>query len=225
MVGIIANDSGRYTMFTVCLTKLHNPVNTTIQFALTSDRIVGRNTLTRMALEQGAEWLMFLDDDHVFPPELLTRLLAHDVAIVGALYMQRQVPFAPIAYSNKTEDERYIPVQLADHGPNDLIEVAALGTGGMLIRSEILRAMQEPWFEHGRASEDLIFCDRVYELGLGPVYCDLGARMGHLSPSALWPAYEQGEWAVGFSLADGFSVTVPISKAEEDNAAVPIRRG
>ena len=44
-----------------------------------------------------------------------------------------------------------------------------------------------PWFEHGRAREDLIFCDKVYEVGLGPIYCDLGRTPGPLSPAALWP--------------------------------------
>ena len=72
-------------------------------------------------------------------------------------------------------------------------------------------AMEKPWFEHGRASEDLIFCDKVYELGLGPIYCDLGARLGHMSPAALWPSHANGEWEVGFALADGFQLTVPIS--------------
>ncbi len=78
----------------------------------------------------------------------------------------------------------------------------------MLIRTEIFRALPYPWFEHGTASEDLIFCDRVYDAGLGPIYCDLGARMGHLSPAALWPTFVDGKWAAGFALADGFSVTV-----------------
>lgn len=190
------------------------PVNTHPEWAITSDRILGRNKIVSQALDQGAEWVLFLDDDHVFPSHLLMRLLSHEKPVVGSLYLQRMVPFAPVAYSEKTEDERYIPVDLNQHGPDDLIEVAALGTGGMLIRSEVLRAMDEPWFYHGKASEDLIFCERVTELGLGPVYCDLGARMGHMSPAALWPTFpsDEGRWMVGFSFTEGFSVTVPIGE-------------
>lgn len=222
MVGVIANDSGRYSIFTVCLTSLHAPVNTKIQFSLTSDRILGRNKLVTLALEQGAEWLMFLDDDHVFPTTIVARLLSHDVPVVGSLYLQRTKPFLPIAYTAKGDDGRYTPVNLHDHGPDDLVQVAAIGTGGMLIRAEVLAAMQEPWFEHGRASEDMMFCDKVYELGLGPIYCDLGVRMGHLSPSALWPTYltdtDPPQWAVGWQLADGFSVTVEAVSPEDDTA-------
>lgn len=208
MVGQISNDTARYAMFYVAKEGLHKPVNTRSEFSLTGDRILGRNKLAKIAVETGQEWLMFLDDDHTFGPELLTRLLSHDVPVVGALYLQRQMPFLPIAYATKDEDGTYWPVDLNQHGEDDLITVRGLGTGGMLIRTEIFRELEYPWFEHGRASEDLIFCDRVYEAGLGPIYCDLGARMGHLSPAALWPTFTDGKWAAGFALADGFSVTV-----------------
>ena len=43
LVGVIANDTSRYSMFTVCLTSLRSPVNTMPEWALTSDRILGRN--------------------------------------------------------------------------------------------------------------------------------------------------------------------------------------
>jgi hypothetical protein len=208
MVGVICNDTGRYNMFWIAKDALRSPVNTKIQTVLTGDRILGRNKLAKMAVEEGQEWLMFLDDDHVFASDLLVRLLAHNVPVVGALYLQRQMPFLPIAYATKDDDDKYWPVDLSAHGENDLITVRGLGTGGMLIRTEILRELPYPWFEHGTASEDLIFCDRVYDAGLGPIYCDLGARMGHLSPAALWPTYTDGRWAAGFALADGFSVTV-----------------
>lgn len=211
-VGIIANDSARYSLFWICLEGLRKPVNTAPAWSLTSDRILGRNSCVKQAMEMGAEWLLFLDDDHVFGPNLLERLLGHDKPIVGSLYLQRAAPFAPIAYSHKDEDDVYWNVKLNEHEPDALIEVAAVGTGGMLIRSEILHAMEEPWFEHGRASEDLIFCDKVYELGLGPIYCDLGARMGHMSPAALWPSHGEQGWEVGFALSDGFSLAVPITE-------------
>lgn len=212
-IGVIANDTSRYSLFMICLSSLRRPINTTPVWALTSDRILGRNNCVKQALEVGAEWLLFLDDDHVFGPGLLERLLAHEKPIVGSLYLQRAAPFAPIAYSHKDENDIYHNIRLRDHEPDALIEVAAVGTGGMLIRSEIFHAMEEPYFEHGRASEDLIFCDKVYELGLGPVYCDLGSRMGHMSPAALWPSHgEANGWEVGFALSDGFSLAVPITE-------------
>ena len=214
MVGVICNDTGRYNMFWIAKDALRLPPQTKIQSVLTGDRILGRNKLAKIALDEEHEWLMFLDDDHTFPADILLRLLARDVPVVGALYLQRQMPFMPIAYAEKDGDGVYWPVDLNKHGPDDLLAVRGLGTGGMLIRTDILKELEYPWFEHGRASEDLIFCDRVYEAGLGPIYCDLGVRMGHLSPAALWPTFTEGRWAAGFALADGFSVTVDYPEPE-----------
>lgn len=220
MVGVIASDTGRFSLFTFCLTYLNKPVNTEIQPLLTSDRIIGRNKLAELALEHGAEWLLFLDDDHAFPSDLLTRLLKHDVPIVGSLYLQRAIPFAPIAYTEKTEDERYIPLDLTSCPDEGLVEVIAVGTGGMLIRSEVFHELEYPWFEHGRASEDLIFCDRAREAGF-PIYVDLASRLGHLTVSAIWPSWVDEEWVVGFSVADNFSLYVPIEKPAEHKAPEP----
>ena len=213
-IAVVCNDSARYSMFWICLSDMHKPVNTRPIWEITSDRILGRNEAAREMLDKGGEWLLCLDDDHVFSTGLLNRLLSHNKPVVGALYLQRAKPFLPIAYSHKDEEGRYHNINLHNHGENDLIEVAAVGTGGMLIRAEVFRKLSWPWFEHGRASEDLIFCDKVYEEGLGPVYCDLGARLGHIAPAALWPAFQDDKWAAGFALADGFSVTVDLPDEE-----------
>lgn len=233
MVGVIANDNARYSLFSVALTELAGnvPVNTRLKWSLTSDRILGRNRLAHRAVEGGYEWLMFIDDDHVFPTNIVNRLLAHDVGIVGSLYLQRQKPFAPIAYMAKTEDEVYVPLDLTLCKPDELVEVVACGTGGMLIRAEVFHKMQEAWpkdgdmypyFEHGRASEDLIFCDKARQLGF-PVYVDVGCRMGHMMPTSVWPGYETDteQWAVTWALADEFSLSVPIqtpNRVEQDVA-------
>lgn len=217
MVGVIANDTGRYSLFTFMLTTLSTPVNTKIQPALTSDRILGRNKLAKLAIEDGSEWLLFIDDDHAFKHDLLLKLLAHEVPIVGSLYLQRMLPFAPVAYSHK-EDDHYIPLDLTTSPEDGLVEVCAVGTGGMLVRTEVFRELEYPWFEHGRASEDLIFCDRARDAGF-PIYCDLGARLGHFTVSAIWPSWVDQEWVVGFSVADNFSLYVPIEKPAEVEVA------
>jgi len=217
VVGIIANDSARYTMFTFSLVNLQGPPNTTMEWGLGSDRIRGRNNLVRRAQEIGAEWLFFLDDDVIFRHDLLNRLLAHEVDVCASLYLGRMKPFHPIVYSHE-EDGRYFPITMADYGEDELIEVHAAGTGGMLIRMEVFRAIEaafpdQPIFEHGVASEDLIFCEKAHEVGF-PVFCDLGARLGHLTATAIWPTYVDGEWLAGFQVADNFSLVAPIQYEE-----------
>ena len=209
MIAVVSADTSKYTMFWVSLDALERPMETTPCWPISTDRIHGRNTAVQQALEAKADWLFFVDDDHVFGPKLLRRMLGRGVPVVGALYLQRHVPFLPVAFSHK-EGNIYVNVNLHNHGDDDLIKVAAVGTGGMLIQRKLLEQMEPPWFEHGDTTEDLLFCNKVYELGLGPVYCDLGARMGHLQPAAVWPAHDGTNWQAGFALADGFSVTVEL---------------
>ncbi len=221
MIGVIANDNARYTLFSIALTEMaaYVPKGTNLRWRLTSDRILGRNGLAQEAVEQEKDWLLFIDDDHVFPTNICSRLLSHDVGVVGSLYLQRQKPFIPIAYMAKTEDQRYIPLDLTLCEPDELVEVVAVGTGGMLIRTEVFHRMREVWpkpdpypyFEHGVASEDLIFCDKAREMGF-PVYVDTGIRLGHMMPSSVWPSWDKKtkQWGVGFALADQFSLDVPL---------------
>lgn len=213
-VGIPANDAARYTLFFACLTGLLTPTNTQVRWAFGSDRIRGRNNLVRESLEVGSEWLWFLDDDHAFAPDLLLRLLAHEKDIVTPVYLQRMMPFAPVVYTGQEGPDfeaLFLPDYPIDAG---LVPVHSAGTGGMLIRSEVFRAIEEPWFEHGHASEDLIFCEKARDAGF-EIHCDLQAHLGHLTSAVIWPAVAEGKWGVGFTIADQMRLTVPIGTREE----------
>lgn len=214
-IGIPANDAARYTFFAASLTGLIHPPNTAVRWSFGSDRIRGRNNLVKSSLEEGSEWLWFLDDDHCFAPDLLRRLLAHDVPVVTPVYLQRMMPFAPVVYTEREDDRlTYKPLFLPDY-PTDtgLVEIRAAGTGGMLIRSEVFRSLEPPWFVDGAASEDLTFCERVLDAGF-PIHCDLQAHLGHGTTSAIWPTVNGDEWAIGFQVAD-FALSVPIGTRDQ----------
>lgn len=224
-VGIVAADTGRYTLFSVCLTQLRHPPNTQIDWALSTDIAGARNTIVRRALENGSEWVLFLDDDHVYPSDLLFRLLAHEQPMMCSLYLGRAQPFAPVVYSHRAEDGLYDSIDLTQLPDQGLLKVHACGGAGTLIRSEVFRAISdEPnWYEHGHvgewnASEDIIFCEKVQAAGFD-IFLDLEARLGHMSPSAVWPSWVDNEWAVGFSVADGLRLYCPIERNAEAQGA------
>ena len=222
-VGIVAGDTGRYTLFSVCLTQLGHPPNTKIDWALSPHIAEARNSLARRSLAAGSEWIFFIDDDHVYPSDLLMRLLAHEQPMVCSLYLRRAKPFAPLAFSERREDGLYEAINLSTLPNEGLLKIHAAGGSGMLIRSEVFRALEEPWFEHGRvgewdASEDIIFCEKVNAAGFD-IYLDLAAQLGHMTHSAIWPSWIDQEWAVGFSVADGLRLYCPIEKAAEAHAA------
>lgn len=225
-VGLVAGDTSRYTMFSVCLTQLKHPPNTRIDWATSADISASRNALVRRSLEAGSEWILFLDDDHVFSPDVLVRLLEHEQDIVGSLYLRRGSPFDPVAFSHRDEEGSYHSINLTELPEEGLLKVKAVGASGLLIRSEVFREIEEPWFEHGRvgewdASEDIIFCEKAEEAGFN-VFIDLGTQIGHMTPSAIWPSWVDQEWAVGFSMTDGTRLYVPIENAAQ--AADAVRR-
>jgi len=225
-VAIIANDNAKYTLFSTCLTQMRHPPNTNIDWGLSTDVARARNMLVKRSLEDGAEWIFFIDDDHVFPGDLLMRLLAHEQPIVGSLYLRRNQPFSPVAFSHQSEDGLYQSIDLTELPNEGLLKVRAVGAAGLLIRSEVFRAIEEPWFAYGRfrnwdASEDIIFCEQAQEAGF-EVFVDLGAQLGHMTPTAIWPSWIDQEWTVGFSVADGLRLYCPIEKAAQ--AADAVRR-
>src|SRR5688572_24818178 len=56
-----------------------------------------RHRLAAEALAWEADYMLWLDADHVFPPDTLVRLLAHNLPAVGANYPRRFAPTAPTA--------------------------------------------------------------------------------------------------------------------------------
>ncbi len=223
----MAQQTARYSAFSVCLTQLKSPPNTKVDWVFTTDVAGGRNTLVQRALETGAEWVLFLDDDQSFPPDILMRLLNHDKDVVSALYVQRAGQHGPIAFSDRNEDGTYNRINLPELPGTGLLKVRAVGAGGLLVRSEVFRAIDsEPtWFRYGRvegedwdAAEDIIFCEKAQKAGF-EVFVDLGCPIGHMAPTAIWPQFIDNQWCLGFSVADGTQLYVPIEPPQEAPAS------
>jgi hypothetical protein len=226
-VAVVAQDSARYTMFSVCLTQLKHPPGTRIDWGISTYVPGARNTLVRRSLEEGADWILFLDDDQIFAPDLLMNLLAWDKPVVSALYLQRAGSHEPVALNR--EEGGYRPIDLKTLPGEGLLKVDAVGAGGLLVRTDIFRMEDRwDWFSYSQdesgwaASEDVIFCERLARLGID-VYVDLATTMGHMAPSSIWPSYIDKEWCFGFSVSDSTRVFVPI-ETDAAQAADAVRR-
>jgi hypothetical protein len=223
-VGVVADATARYTIFAQSITTMFTPPNTAIDWRIGADRGRSRNSLVAASLERGSEWMLFLDDDHSFPPDILQRLLLHEQPVVASLYLQRADPFLPLAYTSK-KDGDYWPLDLDEHGKQGLVPVIGAGTGGMLIRSEVFHHLDPPWFIHTtQQSEDLYFCDRCVEAGI-PIFVDLAARLGHVAAVNVYPDYIEADgretWSAGLAISPTAVVHLPILMplpAEETSA-------
>lgn len=217
IVGVIANDAARFSRFTACMVQLaagHAPPDTEFEVQIGGDWCNARNTLAKLVLENGHDWLWFMDDDHVFDPEMLNRLLAHDLPLVTPICLTRQAPFRPVQYTEKNPeaDKVYLPVPLdVMKQTGGLVELEAGGCAGMLIRREVLEAIEPPWFIHADRSEDIIFVEKAKEAGFKLV-CDLTCRLGHIAVCMVEPAIlPNGEWGIGMTVAgDGADLRLAV---------------
>lgn len=123
---------------------------------------------------------LWLDDDHIFNPDLFVRLAAlGDLDMVSAVYFQRTSPYHPVCYiKDDSENEyRHWPLMVI---PEDIIEVDAVGFGAVLMRREVLEGTPKPWFTlDWRAGEDVIFCKRAKDAGFR-IWLAGDYKIGHL---------------------------------------------
>lgn len=212
VIGIAALEHARYSQFTECLGNLEKPPGAKVVTKTGIDIGINRRDIVRDALEADAEWVLFLDDDMLFPPDHLTRLLAHEQPVVASLYLTRKPPHYAVAYNEYVEGQGWRPVTLEGAPPNGLSDIVAAGTGGMLVRTEVFRAIPyDTWFLHEDGTEDLPFCTRVIEAGF-PIYLDLEARMGHLSTYAIWPEFTTA-WVGAIKISDEKTIRVLLEKS------------
>lgn len=207
MIGVIAQDTARFSVFASSLCRLEAPAGTQIEWMLGLDIPANMNQLVDTLLLGDGEWLWFMGDDHVIPPNTLPRLLAHDKDIIVPLCLSRVPPYRPVVVEDGAT------LKLDSHPRGGLIEVEAAGGAGMLVRRSVFETMLRPWFEFGQLdatqiSEDMHFCAKARDLGYD-IWCDLDAPLGHCTTGIVWPVLEESGWTYGFVMAGGFQVTVP----------------
>ena len=149
-----------------------------------------RNNIVVKALQLGCTHIMCLDGDMVYPPDTITRLLAHNVEIVGALTFKRFPNFEPLLFAGEQHN-----MWLMDPIPDGLVEVTATGTACLLIKTSVFDKVDYPWFEFindkeaNRVGEDINFCYNASNAGI-PIYVDTTIRTEHLASTRVnWNLY------------------------------------
>lgn len=174
----------------------------------------GRNLIVEGADRLGADALLFLDSDMVFPPDTLHRLAALNKPIAGATYRQRN----PQGRVLGTElDGSHVTAEslIASSDPR---EVADLPTGILLIRRQVWEAMPHPRFRFGinprtnaLIGEDTLFCFMARQAGfsvwLDPVLSREIGHVGTLIYPTLMPKMEDGP---GFDVRDDTKLSILI---------------
>jgi GT2 family glycosyltransferase len=193
-IGVVSSDLARYSDFCLAMSIMAKPADARIIWTKTTDVVGNCNAICRKMI---GDWVWIMGDDHVFNPDILLRLLEHDVDIVVPLVFTRTPPYKPVVMSREVglDEHGHVEYEVAWLPETGLHEVHAAGSAGMLIRRHVLDAVGDPWFAtDGKGlNEDLAFCRRAREAG-ARIYCDVDVQMGHIAPHTIWPEHRDGGW-------------------------------
>lgn len=139
-------------------------------------------------------YMMFIDSDIHFKRSQIARLRSHDKGVVGGVYLKKKLPYQPVCNHRLGHEEG-----------TGLALMREVGTGFMMIRKDVLKAIMDRWPEHrykqykherqsdnyydwfrvGKCpdtgyylSEDYYFCKLARECGYD-VYMDEGILVDH----------------------------------------------
>lgn len=170
-----------------------------------------RNDMVRKFLKHGADWLLQVDTDMIFMPDMLERLLEHadpdEAPVVGGLCFgfDGEGQVLPTLYGFVGDEANPQVVRYHEWPPEAMMQVAATGAAALLVHRSVFERMQQfehpsrpgqhgfndafPWFqelEHdGRpVSEDIGFCWRAGLLGI-PVFVNTAVQLGHVKQRVL----------------------------------------
>lgn len=194
--------------FADCLMHLsHNPPCDMEIKKRVGDSMVSRarNDLTAEFLKSDCTDLLFIDDDLIFSPEHVARILSHDVDVVAGFYPKKQE--GPLKWVCN------ITTPMSKIQPDGLQPMLYMGTGFMRIRVEVFKEMAGRYkdvceYEEDETgeikwdlwpvgvcnrrllSEDWYFCRRCFDMGV-TVYGDTHLIICHQDGGTTYPLLTQ----------------------------------
>lgn len=215
LIAVPTAEMGRQAVFYDHFNSLKKPDGTGITFSHGQSPARNRNLMIDQALnaEHGFTHILFLDDDLVIPPDLLTKLLSHDKDIVTGLYLMRNFPHQPILFEQSNDSGQCLWYRHKDEHNTDLVEVVSAGLGCCLIKTSIFSKLEKPYVRLGEIEvdhwcDDLGFFKRVREANI-KIYCDLSVQCGHMATVIIRPEYKDGAWFTTYDTHGTSKVSFP----------------
>ena len=170
-------------------------------FAQTSFHANARNGLVK---EMRGDWLLQLDTDHLFEPDLLARLLLridkYNLDVVTGVYCYKEPPYSPVLYHHR-EDGLIAPLGDWDKDA-DIFEVDGAGAGCLLVKRQVFEKIiaetgEWPFDCLPGLTEDHSFFKRLKACGI-KAYCVPSVEAHHVMPRALSLAdYDRSQVVLG----------------------------
>jgi len=201
IIGIASQEVPKHVGFETAKDSLQRPDGTLLSRMVGNNIAHNYNRVMRFALENDMDWVWLIDDDHVFVPDVLMRLLAHELPVVFPLNIRRVAPYETTIHDalddglrQNTWDQLRGWSGLTDIGNKNI------GSSGMLIRREAIEKIGDPWYLNAHSipenlSFDLEFSEKLRSNGY-KIYVDMDTRIGHIGHIAAWPVCnKEGNWS------------------------------
>lgn len=144
----------------------------------------------KLASRMRGEWLVMLDTDHEFEPDLIARLLntatRYDIDVLTGLYQYKHPPHAPVLYGWINRDNPLEGVQPISSWDRSLpvFTIDSAGAGTLFVRRRVFDRIrnelkQRPFDPLLPLSEDNSFFYRLKQLGI-PAWVDTRIQSYHL---------------------------------------------
>ena len=210
MIGLSTGEMARRADFYDSYNMLDKPEGSILIASHGQSPAQNRNIIIREALRHECTHILFLDDDMVLPPHLLTGLLKHEVDVVTGLYLSRNYPHFPVTFDKAYESGKCKWAFLtADK--EGLKRIVNCGFGCVLINTNVFRVMEDPWVTLGEIEkdgwcDDVAFFNKVRNLGI-PIYCDYDMLVGHSLNVTLVPQRIGGKWQTSYITQTGHTIS------------------
>lgn len=175
-------------LFCQSLALLKRAGDTIVGFEVGSLVYNARNNLARQAIKSEADFVLWLDSDMVFGPDLLQRMLKvcqdENIDFLTGLCFRRKPPYTPCLFDRLEKVGNGASYTALMSVPDGRFKVGGCGFAGVLMSTDVLMSVAAKF--NGRMfdpmdgfGEDVSFCWRARQCGY-EIICDSSIELGHV---------------------------------------------
>lgn len=140
---------------------------------------VARNIIAKSAIDDGFDYILWIDSDIIVPTDALTRLLSHDKDFVAGVYSYKLLGNKDVV-AKRFIGEEYEDIKIKEiQETNGLIDIDAVGFGCVLTKVSMFGKIPYPWFVYTQEmGEDVYFCGKAKNAGY-ELHLDTDIICGH----------------------------------------------
>lgn len=188
--------------FAQSLATLNKVEDCQVAFQMGSLIYNSRNYLATMAIQKEFDYVLWLDSDMVFMPDLLQKLYEdRDKGdIITGIYYRRVEPFRPVLFDKLEIVDGGCEWTNLDEYPDGIFEIEGCGFGCVFMPTNIFLDVANRFGNMfspiGGVGEDLSFCWRARQCGY-KIVADSKIQLGHVShyvvDKKFYDAYQKGK--------------------------------